>query len=419
MTSEEKAKKPERHARYMRPSSAPTWIPCPAAPVVTANLPEQATQYTIEGQQAHALAADALNDSPTRPDVIGELKAQGVDTDAVLMEIDPYIQYVRQHSSDAGDQLYIEEELSLSDVTGEEGAFGTSDAVIIRADGTLIIADLKYGKGVKVEADHNWQLLCYAVAAYNAYSAFEDITSVTLAIIQPRLDHVSEWTLTVEELEGYAADIQEAGRRVLDNLKRDLSELEYHPTPEGCRWCRMKGNCLALSRACLRVGGAELLASDAVRSSKYCLDPEDVAKVLDALPQIQTWLDAVKDYAESRLLKGETIPGYKLVAGRAGARSWDGDKADAVMLKAKVKADYRYTKKVITPAQAEKLMKQGKIDADVWAELEKLVTRSEPAPVLVPDSDPRKPYRALTAEDFPDESGASDNSDSNLLTDKD
>lgn len=400
---------PQGHANFMRPSACPTWYKCSASVPMTWDLPEESSPYAEEGHDAHELAAFILKGSEEKDSaVLSELKEKGRDIGELRANVQPYVDYVCQHcDKTAGDQLYVEEALDLEPVTGEKGANGTSDAIILKADGTLIIADLKYGKGVQVDAPHNLQLLCYAVAAYNAYSFLVDIERVTLAIIQPRLDHISEWSITAEELEGYAQDIRAAADRVWEALKMDKKDLVYNPTPEGCRWCRMRHNCAALTRSCLSVcGGAELLKANLGPA----LEPETISRILDAMPQITAWMAAVSEYAQAQIMRGTVIPGYKVVQGRAGAREWDSDKADAIMLKGKVKADYRYTKKVVSPAQAEKLMKQGKIAPDVWAELEKLIVRKEGNPSLAPASDPRKEYKALTAEDFPDESVKSLNS---------
>ena len=395
-----KALAPAGHAKIMQPSKCPTWYKCPAGAVMTYDLPPEQSPYAEEGQDAHELAAYILNGcEESKAGILDELAEKGRDRQQMESDIQPYLDYVRQHCDrQAGDQLYIEEPLDLEPVTGEHGARGTSDAVIVRADGTLIIADLKYGKGVQVFAEKNLQLLCYAIAAYESFSTFSDIRRVTLAIIQPRLDHISEWSITLEDLMDHAKDIRAAADRVWDAMKLDRKDVPYNPTPEGCRWCRMRHNCAALSRSCLNViGGAELLNAGL---GPY-LEPEALSRILDAVPQVEAWLKAVQEYAQDELLKGHDIPGYKLVKGRAGARTWDSDQADAIMLKGKVKADYRYTKKVVSPAQAEKLQKQGKIAPDVWAELEKLIVREDGKPVMVPESDPRKKYDEL---EFPDES---------------
>ena len=64
----------------------------------------------------------------------------------------------------------------------------------------LYVIDFKYGKGVPVSAEGNPQLSLYALGAYEAYKILYPITEVQLAIVQPRLDSISEWGCTVEEL---------------------------------------------------------------------------------------------------------------------------------------------------------------------------------------------------------------------------
>ncbi len=43
--------------------------------------------------------------------------------------------------------------------------FGTADALII-ANNTIEVIDLKYGKGVKVDAQNNPQLMLYGLGAF-------------------------------------------------------------------------------------------------------------------------------------------------------------------------------------------------------------------------------------------------------------
>ena len=233
-----KALAPAGHAKIMQPSKCPTWYKCPAGAVMTYDLPPEQSPYAEEGQDAHELAAYILNGcEESKSGILDELAEKGRDRQQMESDIQPYLDYVRQHCDrQAGDQLYIEEPLDLEPVTGEHGARGTSDAVIVRADGTLIIADLKYGKGVQVFAEKNLQLLCYAIAAYESFSTFSDIRRVALAIIQPRLDHISEWSVSLEELMGHAKDIRAAADRVWDAMKLDRKDVPYNPTPDGCRW---------------------------------------------------------------------------------------------------------------------------------------------------------------------------------------
>ncbi len=63
--------------------------------------------------------------------------------------------------------------------------FGTGDCVLI-ADGALNIVDYKHGKGVEVSADHNPQMMLYALGALEIFDALYDIDTVTMTIYQPQ-----------------------------------------------------------------------------------------------------------------------------------------------------------------------------------------------------------------------------------------
>ena len=83
--------------------------------------------------------------------------------------------------------------------------FGTGDFLLV-ADGELHIVDLKYGKGVAVYADHNPQMMLYALGALNLFDCLYDIKNITMTFHQPRLESVSSWSITVGELTKWAAE---------------------------------------------------------------------------------------------------------------------------------------------------------------------------------------------------------------------
>ena len=64
-------------------------------------------------------------------------------------------------------------------------------------------------------------------------------------------------------------------------------------------------------------------------------------------------------------------------------------------------ADDVYTKKLISPAQADKLVKAKKIKKEDLAAIP--VERAPGKPNLAPESDPRPAYTELSESDFPDE----------------
>ena len=97
--------------------------------------------------------------------------------------------------------VMVEERLDYSYLV--PSGFGTGDCVII-ADGTLYVMDYKNGKGVFVNCDHNPQMMLYALGAYHAYGYLYSIKKVSMTIIQPRLENISTFECSVEELLDWA-----------------------------------------------------------------------------------------------------------------------------------------------------------------------------------------------------------------------
>ena len=62
------------------------------------------------------------------------------------------------------------------------------------------VIDFKYGKGVRVSAEHNPQMMIYALGAYDRFSFDYRIERVRMTIVQPRIDNLSEYELSVSEL---------------------------------------------------------------------------------------------------------------------------------------------------------------------------------------------------------------------------
>jgi hypothetical protein len=112
-----------------------------------------------------------------------------------------------------GNELMVEQRVDFSHIVGVN-SFGTADAVVI-AGNELQIHDLKYGRGVQVDAEQNEQLQLYALGALEQFSLLYDFDSVRLFIHQPRLNHVSEWALSVEELLAFGQRAQEAAASVI------------------------------------------------------------------------------------------------------------------------------------------------------------------------------------------------------------
>ena len=387
----------------LAPSAAHRWMRCPGSVPMSKGIGDRGSSYAAEGTWAHKLAEvrlegrESLTEDETA-DLVG-LTGETYDTAAMADHVGYYVDYVRG----LGGDLFTEQRLSLTAITGEEGAAGTADAVILRGS-ELVIAELKYGQGVKVEAVENPQLTIYAGAALGTFAPMmeEELAQIRLIIIQPRLDHVSEWTLTPAELEDRLAVISKAAAEARREMATDdMDQWHFCPGLSQCRFCPARGRCRELARFALTAAGLPELKGTVPK-----LDTCMIGEALGKLDLIQSWVDGMREAAEEELLKGRKIPGWKLVAGRAGPRKW-GDKAaaDRVLSEKGVPDSLRFARELISPTQAEKLVKAGQITEDQWQAVQGEIVRSEPKPAVVPESDPREPWTPLTAADYPDESG--------------
>ncbi|MEY2680659.1 MAG: Bordetella virus [Pseudomonadota bacterium] len=184
------------HALYS-PSGYERWGRCPGSINLTKDYPRKSSAYAVEGTCAHELAQRCLVKNLPAETFIGEefdIEGQKI---AITQDMADFVQsYIDLVKSYGGVRL-IEQKLPISHITGEEDAHGTADCVIV-TDDELLIIDLKYGMGVRVEAERNTQLMIYALAALDYYSWEGPFKRIRLVIHQPRLDHISEWVIEDE-----------------------------------------------------------------------------------------------------------------------------------------------------------------------------------------------------------------------------
>lgn len=309
---------PTAHA-ILSPSAAHRWLHCTAAPRLEAAVEDSGSDYAREGSLAHAIGAVKLK------------TAMGEDTSEEMLEVDDLRDYysaemeehtdmyralvmeklaaARRTTADA--RLLVETRLDLGEYVPE--AFGTSDATII-ADGLMEVVDFKYGKGVRVEAVHNEQMMIYALGAWLEHSPQYRIERVRMTIVQPRLDNVSEWEMAVADLLAWAEDTlrPKAAEAFAGGGKQEPGEW--------CRFCKVKCSCAALAGQCL---GLAKESGDA-----RLLSPERLASdVLPWLSVVKSWASSVEEFALQQALAGTRYEGFKLVEGRSVRRITDEESA--------------------------------------------------------------------------------------------
>lgn len=384
----------------LSPSAAARWVNCPGSVALTADMPNPSSSYAEEGTCAHRLAELLLTGHTVDdiPDQDVQIFANcGVNLDDLIAPVSVYVDYVRSIPG----ELRVECEIDIGGITGEVGAHGTADAIIL-GDDELHICDLKFGIGEKVDAENNLQLSIYAQAALDAYGWLADFQRVHLHIIQPRLNHISDWSISLQELGEVMARVKASASVALNGCTSQPDASLYCPSRKACRWCLARGKCPHLAKYCLSAAGVD----DGSLEQFGLLDASALSDILGKLDLIAKWSDAVREAAHAELMAGGEVPGYKLVQGREGIRKWADEKAVDKLLKAwKIPADARYKKKLISPADAGKLYKAHSFTDEQWAELCGSVVRSSGKIEMVEASDPRPAVTGgTTADQYPDES---------------
>lgn len=431
------------------------WIPCNGKVLMETGR-RTSSRFADEGTAAHTLAdwviTRVLAGEPVKASAYlgrkievkngGEKRAFTVDTEFVR-HVQDYVDTALGMTEGHRVLRWSEQRVHYNEFLGVKPAlaWGTSDltAILMNApalmwDGQHFPAgveaqvhDLKFGKGVRVFASGS-QPKFYGLGLLQDFDLVADITRVRMVIHQPRLDHVDEVVISADDLRTWAEqEAKPAAQRVVALMARpelqpppggwqDVREVpkalipHLKPTDKGCRFCDAKAICPALiGEVQEAVSGGRSVASDFM---DLTVDkPSDVrdygdnwlAMFASKLDRIETLTKAARAEIDRRVLsQGKKVPGFKVVQGAKGDRTWTDKGAAEERLKALRLGDAAYTQKLITPPQAEKLLK--KAAPQSWLNLQDLITRADGKPAVVHESDPRPEYTGhkASASDFQD-----------------
>lgn len=340
-------------------SSADRWLACPPSARLNEALPDEGSAFAAEGTLAHELAERALVSGRHAHEISGDYPHEMRD----------FVQVYLDHVRSIPGTLKVERRLSFEKWVPE--GFGTSDAVILD-DGRLTIVDLKYGKGVRVDAPNNAQLMLYALAALDAYDPiWGPIDRVRMVVVQPRLDHIDEHEMSAADLFDWAETVVKPIAAIAFEGKGEFKSGEH------CQFCKVRHTC--------RARADEVLAAVGDMKKGPELTNEELAAIFPRLAEIIRWANDLTDYMTSRAVAGVQFPGLKLVEGRSVRKFADEAKVAERLLAAGYKPEQFQVIKLIGITETEKLV--GK--KEFSSLLGDLVIKPEGKPVLVTADDKR------------------------------
>lgn len=377
-----------REHAMLSASGSEMWINCPPSARLCDAEEETTTSYAEEGTLAHSIGELKLRKALVAPmpkstfrDRLNKLKSSELYQDEMLEHTDVYLDVAYETMSSIKDpRCFVEVKVDYSAYAPE--GFGTCDCIILGVD-KLIIIDFKYGVGIPVDAQENSQLMLYALGAYQTYSLLYGFKTVEMVVVQPRLDNVSRWEITMEGLLAWGESLKPIAKQAFDGVGEFLAG-------EHCRWCRVKAKCKA------RAESFEVLYgfNSAVPP---LLTNDQLGAVLTKAQGLLKWVTDLEEYTLTAILRGESVRGWKAVEGRSNRIFSDVEVAFKELIAQGIDAEALYVKKPIPMGETEKLV--GKKNFKEWLADKGLIIKPKGKPTLAQSEDKREAFVRDSAED--------------------
>lgn len=385
-TKQEPAKAPEHHDRahaLLSASSAHRWLHCTPSPRLEERYEDSESPAAAEGTAAHELAEHKLRQRLDQPSERPENPLQNEDMDGYT---DDYADRVMAELELASKEnpaafLAIEQRLDFSHIVPD--GFGTGDAVII-AEPTMTIMDLKYGKGVKVDAEDNPQMRLYALGALRQFGMIYDIQTIRMVIFQPRINNINVDEIPVTDLLAWAEEVVKPAAAKAITGEGELVAGDW------CGFCRHAPKCPALARHYLQPIPRKANETPAAPNPETLTDTQ-IAQIVEWSGEIKKWLNKVESYALDKANSGHAYPGLKLVEGRSVRRYTD---ETAVAEAVEKLGENPWEKKLLGITAMTKLLGKKRFNDT----LGNLVHKPAGKPTLVPVGDKRPELTPTSAE---------------------
>jgi hypothetical protein len=359
-------------------SASKRWLTCTPSARLEASLPEvkkppNSFDYSQEGTMAHSLAEAKLRHHYGQ---IGYeeyqkeyqiIKATPYYNEEFESYVDNYVLYVRSQIGD-GDRPLFEQRVDYSDWAPD--GFGTADVVVLSKHRVRVI-DLKFGKGIPVDAKDNTQLRLYALGAWSKFKdEYPEINEVEYTIVQPRLDSITSDGTSLNKL------LEWANYFVKPKAKKAWAGSGEFIPGDHCQFCRAKHTCRARADFVNEVAALEF------RPAALYTDDE-LELFFSRSGNLKSWISDLEQYFTERAIKENKIPrGYKLAQGKTHRKiSDEGLAASALTSKGFKEDDIYEPRSLKSIAKLEKLSQKGHVASILGG----LIVRPEGAMRLVKD----------------------------------
>lgn len=369
---------PTQHA-LLSASSAHRWLHCTGSPLLEKEFSDTTSVYAQEGTLAHELCELKLKKYTTVMPKGAYTRAHNKIMKSELWQpemdstSETYLDYVKDITMSYTVKPVILTEKRVDFSRYVPDGFGTADCLILAGD-TLHVVDYKHGKGVVVDADHNPQMMLYALGAMSELSLLYRFKFVHMTIVQPRVNNISEFTMTAEELTEWGETV------VKPKAEAAISGNGTFEAGDWCRFCRAKRQCKTRYES-----NDSLYPELSERHDPRLITLAELGEYLKRGKDMAAWLEDMKEYALSESLAGADVPGWKAVEGRGSRAFTDTDEAVDTLIKNGIDESVLYERRVLTLAQMEKAVGKkafGELVGD-------LVVKNPGKPTLVEESDKR------------------------------
>jgi hypothetical protein len=383
---------------------------CPASVQMTADLADTPSAAAEEGTIAHRWLERALTSWIATGDDDFEC-----DNPEMKENLEPVFDYIiDRYETMPGESkmIELEQRVDLHYMVGRDDLWGSAD-VILSSTEVIDVIDLKYGKGVFVEAGTSqnkiYGLGC--MAKYMQKSKGEiPWSEINLTIAQPRypgsdgsIIRTEEWT-PGDLLDWCTEELIPAAEASDNPLSEPIAGTKQ------CQWCRAKSTCPAISARVDDLcsvfepvvnGNPGTTVATGIMRTPDEMDIDELIEVHDNEAFILGYLKAVGQQLRTLLeardprLKGK----LKLVRSRR-TNKWNMDQddllAELTVGKDRVPKKDLVVENVISAPVALKL---SALSAKQKARMQTYITKSEGTLSIVPDGDPRdNEFPVLTFE---------------------